>query len=170
MAGELEAGLRWFHILFGITWIGLLYFFNFVQPRVLKNIPDDQKKKVTLSILRPGLWFFRWAAFGTWIVGVAYLGILWMQTGWPSGRVVTITAGGLLGTFMFLNVWGIIWPNQKKNLAAIEANLTHGTAMPKEAALWVQRATYASRSNVIMSFPMLFFMVASTHLGSIWGL
>ncbi|HEV8361272.1 MAG TPA: urate hydroxylase PuuD [Candidatus Thermoplasmatota archaeon] len=172
MAGELDAILRWFHILFGITWIGLLYFFNFVQPRILKGIPDDQKKRVTLSILKPGLWFFRMAALGTWLAGVIYLGILWSRYGgWDRGSplLASITAGALLGTFMFLNVWGVIWRYQKRNIAALEANLKDGTAMPAEAALWVKRATFASRSNVIMSFPMLFFMIASSHLGGLWG-
>lgn len=161
------AVLRWFHILFGITWIGLLYFFNFVQPRILKNIPDDQKKRVTVSILKPGLWFFRYAALGTWLAGLLYLGWLW-QGGWTS-TLASITAGALLGTFMFLNVWGVIWRYQKRNIAAIEANLASGTPMPPEAALWVKRATFASRSNVVMSFPMLFFMIASAHLGGLWG-
>jgi uncharacterized membrane protein len=164
--------LRWFHILMGITWIGLLYFFNFVQPRVLKAIPDDQKKRVTLSILKPGLLVFRMSALFTWLAGAMYLGYLWnLYGGWGPGgaALASIMAGALLGTFMFLNVWGVIWRYQKKNLAAIEANLASGTAMPPEAALWVKRATFASRTNVILSVPMLFFMVASAHLGGLWG-
>ncbi|MCA1813373.1 MAG: urate hydroxylase PuuD [Halobacteriales archaeon] len=162
------AALRWLHILFGITWIGLLYFFNFVQPRILKAIPDDQKKRVTVSILKPGLWFFRYAALGTWLAGVIYLGWWWNTAGWSVG-IASIVAGGLLGTFMFLNVWGVIWRNQKKNIAALEANLASGAPMPPEAALWVKRATFASRTNTILSFPMLFFMIAQSHLGGVWG-
>lgn len=169
MAGELEATLRWFHILFGITWIGILYFFNFVQPRILKNIPDDQKRRATFAIATPALWFFRMAALGTWLVGFVYLVILWPRLGGWGVGTASIMAGALLGTFMFLNVWGVIWRYQKKNLAAIEANLKNGTAMPPEAALWVKRATFASRTNVIMSFPMLFFMIASAHYGVPWG-
>jgi uncharacterized membrane protein len=164
--------LRWFHILFGITWIGLLYFFNFVQPRILKNIPDDQKKRVTLSILKPGLWFFRYAALGTWLAGIIYLA-WWWQRGWTANTaasIASITTGAFLGTYMFLNVWGVIWRYQKKNLAAIEANLANSTPMPSEAALWVKRATFASRTNVILSFPMLFFMIAQSHgPGGLWG-
>ena len=167
MAGELETVLRWAHVLFGITWIGLLYFFNFVQPRLLKAIPDDQKKRVTLAILRPGLWFFRYSALGTWLVGAAML--VWLATLgggalYRSGALANIMAGAILGTFMFLNVWGVIWRYQKRNIAALEANVNSGTPMPPEAAVWVKRATFASRSNVIMSFPMLYFMVASPLL------
>src|SRR3989442_12593006 len=96
------AVLRWFHILFGITWIGLLYFFNFVQPRILKKIPDDQKKRVTLSILTPGLLFFRMSALLTWIFGMLMLIGLWSTYGAYSPALANITAGMLLGTFMFL--------------------------------------------------------------------
>jgi uncharacterized membrane protein len=87
--------------------------------------------------------------------------------GW-SPLMASITAGALLGTFMFLNVWGVIWRYQKRNLAALEAHLKSGTPMPPEAAVWVKRATFASRVNVILSFPMLFFMVASAHLVQLW--
>ena len=172
MAGEAEglAVLRWIHILAGILWIGLLYFFNFVQPRMLKAIPDDQKKRVTLAVARPGLWFFRWAAMVTWVAGAIYLAWWWVRTGGWNPGIASIFAGALLGTFMFLNVWGVIWRYQKRNLAALEAHLSQGTPMPAEAALWVKRATFASRSNVIMSFPMLFFMIAQSHLGGLWGL
>jgi uncharacterized membrane protein len=156
-----KTGLRWAHVLAGITWIGLLYFFNFVQPRILKAIPDEQKKRVTLSILRPGLLFFRWAALATWAFGMAMLIGLWGQYSAYSPALTNITAGMLLGTFMFLNVWGVIWRYQKRNLAAIEANLASGAPMPPEAAVWVKRATFASRANVVMSIPMLFFMVSS---------
>jgi uncharacterized membrane protein len=172
MAGLPETGLRWLHVLFGITWIGLLYFFNFVQPRLLKAIPDDQKKRVTLSVLKPGLWFFRYAALGTWVVGAIMLVELGTQGNgvvYRSGAMSDILAGAILGTFMFLNVWGVIWRYQKRNLAAIEANLKDGTPMPPQAAVWVKRATFASRANVIMSFPMLFFMIASAHLAPFWG-
>lgn len=162
----METGLRWLHVIFGITWIGLLYFFNFVQPRVLKAVPDDQKKRVTLAILKPGLWFFRYSALGTWLVGVVMLGIL--ASRWPNWYATptlgNISAGALLGTFMFLNVWGVIWRYQKRNLGAIEANLAGGAAMPAEAPLWVKRATFASRTNVVLSVPMLYFMVASPLL------
>lgn len=169
MAGELEATLRWFHILFGITWIGILYFFNFVQPRILKAIPDDQKKRFTLSFATPALWFFRYSALGTWLVGVVYLIILWPRYGGWGPATASIVAGGLLGTFMFLNVWGVIWRYQKRNLAALKAHLDHGTPMPAEAALWVKRATFASRTNVVLSIPMLWFMIASAHVGGYWG-
>lgn len=162
----METGLRWLHVVFGITWIGLLYFFNFVQPRMLKAIPDDQKKRVTLAILKPGLYWFRMSALGTWLVGVVMLGLLASRV--PDWYAVpalgNISAGAMLGTFMFLNVWGVIWRYQKRNLAAIEANLANGTAMPAEAAVWVKRATFASRSNVVLSVPMLYFMVSSALL------
>lgn len=171
MAGEFETALRWGHVLLGITWIGLLYFFNFVQPRVMKAIPDDQKKRVTLAIAKPGLWLFRMSALGTWVVGIVMLGMLAQRFGAYSPALANIYAGFLLGTFMFLNVWGVIWRYQKKNLAAIEANLASGTPMPAEAAVWVKRATFASRTNVVMSVPMLFFMVSSglLHGGGLFG-
>lgn len=170
MAGEVDATLRWFHILLGITWIGLLYFFNFVQPRILKMVPDDQKKRFTLSVLTPGLWFFRYAALGTWLVGVILLWNKWTLFGGFNAATASIVAGALLGTFMFLNVWGVIWRYQQKNLAAIKDNLEKGTPMPAEAALWVKRATFASRTNVIMSIPMLWFMIISAHpVTGYWG-
>lgn len=167
VVAESLAVVRWFHILFGILWIGLLYFFNFVQPRVLKGIPEEQKKRATLSLLKPGLLFFRWSALLTWVFGMVYL-VWWWRNGWSDG-IASITAGALLGTFMFLNVWGIIWRYQKRNIAALEANLGENKPMPPEAALWVKRATFASRTNVILSFPMLFFMIAQSHLGIPWG-
>ena len=143
---------KWFHLLFGIAWIGLLYYFNFVQTEYFKEATPEALADAKAKLAPRALAWFRWAAMFTFITGVLLLGGL--QHG-GRGIDAYILLGALLGTFMFLNVWLIIWPNQKIVLGLAEGDAA--TAGPK--------AALASRTNTLFSGPMAFFMLASVHLG-----
>lgn len=164
MDGQLfgEYVLRWLHFLFGFTWIGLLYYFNLVQIPSLKNISAEAKAEVFKegSIARTALFYFRWAAIGTVLVGLALLahkGLL-VQALTLSGptNIRGLGIGCWLGIIMMLNVWLIIWPNQQKVVGIVPA-----TAEEKAAA--GRTAMLASRTNFLLSIPMLFFMEAFSH-------
>ena len=158
--------LRWIHFFAGVAWIGHLYYFNFVQGAFLAEV-DAPVKNATLAKLAPkALWWFRWGAMGTFLSGVAMLAIVgkelagdFFQT--PYG--IFIFTGGLLGTIMFLNVWLIIWPNQKIVIASAKQVAAGGQADPAAAAA-AGKAGLASRHNTLFSLPMLFFMGAASHL------
>ena len=215
--------LRWGHFLAGITWIGMLYFFNLVNVQFQKEIDAASKSKVNPPLLTRSLWWFRWGAVGTWLTGFIYyfiiagteapghkiLGlflVVWVvaflvlslvyrtavkggalkdgravavvvaivvavaaYAAWRYGRAwgasnrsLSILIGGGIGTVMFMNVWMIIWPLQKKIIAAIQAAAA-GTPAPAEQPLWARRAFLASRTNAWLSVPMLFFMGAASH-------
>ncbi len=149
---------RWIHILAGVMWIGLLYYFNFVQVAALKAAQADSTAAgITKHVAPRALFYFRWAALVTWLAGAALLGANFMaaftfQTGYEK-----IGVGAWLGTIMLLNVWGIIWPNQKKILGMVPA-----TDEQKNKAR--RLAFLASRTNTMLSVPMLFFMVAQSHM------
>jgi uncharacterized membrane protein len=224
--------LRWSHFVFGITWIGLLYFFNLVNVPFQKEIDADTKKKVNPSLLSRSLWYFRWGAVGTVLVGLAYYAmyilaadvtnanaaggavnvwvvlLVWLlipcivfvieyliimkvpaltkdgrlfavvvavlvvimafviikwldgqltvgRDHFASNKTFSIGIGGALGLIMLLNVWGIIWPLQKRIIAATAGT---GPATPPEFA---RRAFLASRTNAWLSLPLLFFMATS---------
>ncbi len=163
--------LRWIHFLAGITWIGLLYFFNLVNGPFAKTMDADTKKKVVPQLMPRALWWFRWAAMVTILAGITY--IIWKiyistdagLTG--TGGLFTstwgkwITFGGSLGIIMWFNVWFIIWPAQKKIIGWVKA----GEAPPEMPGL-VQKATMASRVNTYLSVPMLFAMGAASHFPS----
>jgi len=215
--------LRWLHLLGGITWIGMLYFFNVVNVPLQKEIDPAIKPKINPPLLTRTLWWFRWGAVLTWVTGFLYLGILahldkvdmllvifliaWIVAfeinslvykasvkggGLKDGRVValivaivvtvigallasysrdqgassrsiSILIGGGLGTVMFMNVWMIIWPLQKKIIAATRATAESGAPAPPEMPQWARRAFLASRTNAWLSIPMLFFMGAASH-------
>ena len=215
--------LRWLHLLGGITWIGMLYFFNVVNVPLQKEIEPAIKPKINPPLLTRTLWWFRWGAVLTWVTGFLYLGILahldkvdmlllifligWIVAfeinalvykasvkggGLKDGRVVavivvivvtvigallasysrdqgassrsiSILIGGGLGTVMFMNVWMIIWPLQKKIIAATRATAESGAPAPSEMPQWARRAFLASRTNAWLSIPMLFFMGAASH-------
>jgi uncharacterized membrane protein len=221
--------LRWSHFVAGITWIGILYFFNLINVNFMKSLDAPTKKVVVPALMPPSLWFFRWGAVVTVVAGFGYyamyilrgdvtnansdnadanlwlilivwlliaviawaiynyvllpnlskdgkilaavtaalviamaVAILWwldsQLTGrrdhWASNKTLSIGVGGALGVIMLLNVWGIIWPAQKRIIAATAA----GT--PPDAAL-ARRAFLASRTNAWLSLPMLFFMGTS---------
>ena len=216
--------LRWLHFLGGITWIGMLYWFNLVNVKVQKDLDGAIKGKVNLNVIPKTLWWFRWGAVLTWVTGFIYFYLLvasetaghmplvFFVVGWAiafvalsglyrvsvaggplkdgrvvaiavavvvlfisyatalmsrnagsSSRVISIMIGGGLGTIMFLNVWMIIWPLQKRILAATRATVETGAAAPAEMPAWARRAFLASRTNAWLSIPMLFFMGAASH-------
>jgi uncharacterized membrane protein len=143
---------RWAHVLFGITWIGMLYYFNFVQGGYFKQASPEGLADAKAKLAPSALWWFRWGAMGTFLTGVV------MLFSFPTAVSNYIWIGSLFGTFMFLNVWLIIWPNQKIALGMVEGD---GPAAGAKALL-------ASRHNVLYSAPMAFCMLASGH-GGTWG-
>lgn len=214
--------LRWIHFLAGITWIGLLYFFNLVNVNFMKALDATTKSKVVPQLMPRALWWFRWGAvvtvlsgllyylmilgsepmfgqaFWTWVVvvAVAYAvmyailqvsqgplnkgrvlavvsTILVVAMAWlilalndrptASTRSLSIGIGGGYGILMFLNVWLIIWPCQKKIIAWTVESAEKGTKPPAEMALLARRAFLTSRTNTFLSIPMLFFMAAASH-------
>ncbi len=138
---------RWGHVLFGITWIGLLYYFNFVQGEYFKEATADAKADATAKLAPRALWWFRWGAMFTFLTGLYLLYIL----GASSNQYILL--GALMGIFMFLNVWLIIWPAQKIVCGIVEGD--KAAAGPK--------ALLASRTNTLFSGPMLYGMLASKH-------
>jgi uncharacterized membrane protein len=214
--------LRWAHLLGGITWIGLLYWFNLVNVQFQKEVDASIKGKMNPPLLSRTLWWFRWAAVLTWVTGAIYYAILlgtenipaklgvvlgvwilawlvyallyrasvaggflkdgrvvavvvvaiallaaWVVVGsvrqGGSNRTMAIGIGGGLGTVMLMNVWMIIWPLQKKIIAATRATAETGAAAPADLPKWARRAFLASRTNAWLSIPMLFFMGAASH-------
>ena len=149
---------RWAHFLFGITWIGLLYYFNFIQGGYMAAASDEAKVSAFTKLVPKALWYFRWGAAFTFITGVI---LLWyVSTRWFS---VDIVLGATMGTLMFLNVWLIIWPNQKIVIASNEAIAGGGEADPRQAGA-AGTALLASRTNTLFSAPMLFFMGSGVHM------
>jgi len=151
--------LRWLHLLAGVTWIGLLYYFNFIQGEYFKEADGGAKSNVIQLMVPRALWWFRWGAMFTFLSGI-YLIYLRNLTG------MGIMIGATLGIIMFLNVWLIIWPNQKIVIASAKQVASGGEALPGAAAA-LGKAGLASRTNTLFSIPMLFFMASSVHLGQI---
>jgi uncharacterized membrane protein len=216
---------RWIHFLAGITWIGLLYFFNLVNVPFMKEMDAASKAKIVPSLMPRALWWFRWSAVITVLAGLAYFGqivatdarngggsaghtmglffLIWTivfvleyvcimvikinkgpvlativiilvaagaywflalnQQGWQSSRLQSIGVGGGLGWVMMLNVWGIIWRNNKKVINWTREFAKNGTAIPAESAGLGRMGFLASRTNAWLSIPMLFFMGAASH-------
>jgi len=150
---------RWGHFLTGITWIGLLYYFNFVQGEYFKEAEADHRAGAIQKLVPRALWWFRWSAMFTFLTGVVLLAFRAQAISFD------ITIGAILGTLMFLNVWVIIWPNQKIVIASATQVAGGGEAIP-EAAAAAPKAALASRTNTLFSFPMLFFMGSSMHMSS----
>ena len=138
---------RFGHVLVGIAWIGLLYYFNFVQTEYFKEAEDDARKDAVAKLAPRALWWVRWAAFLTFLTGLALLHYISVKI------TLEIILGATMGTLMMLNVWGIIWPNQK-----IVIGIKEG-----DAAVAGPKAALASRTNTLFSVGMLYFMVASAH-------
>ena len=159
-----SATFRYLHVLSGIMWIGLLWYFNFVQIPNMPNIPDEQKPAIGKVIAPAALFWFRWAALATIVTGliVAYLNSyihealsLGLMGGNPKN--ITIGIGMWLGIIMAYNVWMVIWPNQKKALGIIEVSAEEKAKSAKKAMLF-------SRTNTMLSIPMLLSMVAAQNL------
>ena len=148
----LEFIFRWAHVLFGITWIGMLYYFNFVQTEYFKEAEAGAKADALKKLAPRALWWFRWGAMFTFLTGLVLLHQIGATTNFMGMPLITI--GALAGTFMFLNVWLIIWPKQQ-----IVLGLKEGDG-PSSAA----KAGLASRTNTLFSAPMLFGMLGSKHL------
>jgi len=155
---------RYFHVLSGVMWIGLLWYLNFVQIPSMPKITDEQKPAITKVIAPAVLFWFRWAAFATIVTGliVAYLNgyvhqALMLGIGSGGGKNTAIGIGMWLGLIMAFNVWFIIWPNQKKALGIVEAT-------PEEKPIALKKAVMASRVNTLLSLPMLLSMVAAQNL------
>jgi uncharacterized membrane protein len=148
----LEFIFRWAHVLFGITWIGMLYYFNFVQGEYFKEAEADAKADAIKKLAPRALWWFRWGAMFTFLTGLVLLHQIGATTNIMGMPLIWV--GALAGIFMFLNVWVIIWPNQKVVLGLKEGD------GPSSAA----KAGLASRTNTLFSAPMLFGMLGSKHL------
>ena len=155
---------RYFHVLSGVMWIGLLWYLNFVQIPGMPKFTDEQKSAITKVIAPAVLFWFRWAAFATIVTGliVAYLNgyvhqALMLGIGNGGGKNTAIGIGMWLGLIMAFNVWFIIWPNQKKALGIVDAT-------PEEKPVALKKAVMASRVNTLLSLPMLLSMVSAQNL------
>ena len=160
--------IRWVHFIAGITWIGLLYYFNFINGPFQKSLDAAAKRQVIPALMSRALWWFRWGAMFTLLSGIGY--VVWKN--WiasdagfsgPGGLMTStwgqwITLGGTLGIIMWFNVWFIIWPAQKKIIAWVKAGES-----PAEMPGLGRRALLASRTNTYLSLPLLFCMGAASH-------
>ncbi len=152
--------MRWLHVLSGVMWIGLLWYFNFVQIPSMPKIPDEQKPAIGKVIAPAALFWFRWAAMATLVTGVLLA--------WMNGYILqalslqqpfhAIGIGMWLAIVMWFNVWFIIWPNQKKALGIVQV-------AAEEKAAAARLAMLASRFNTMFSIPMLYCMVAQQNAG-----
>jgi uncharacterized membrane protein len=152
--------MRWLHILAGVMWIGLLWYFNFVQIPSMPKIPDEQKPAIGKVIAPEALFWFRWAALATVVTGLLLAGMLrflvpalMLQPGFRG-----IGIGMWLALLMAFNVWFIIWPNQKKALGIVQVEAAEKAAAARMAML-------TSRANTMLSIPMLYCMAAQSHGG-----
>ena len=166
-AVALNTAMIWGHVLSGVTWIGLLYYFNFVQVPALAEAINDEGGPggagITKYVAPRALWWFRWGAAFTWLTGEGYLHLIGklgsaFELGMRTDDMysTTIGIGAWLGTIMLFNVWVLIWPNQKKILGMVEAS-------SEEIAKAKNTAFLASRSNTLMSIPMVMSMIGAHH-------
>lgn len=151
--GLLDLLFRWAHVLFGVTWIGLLYYFNFIQGGYFKQASPEGLADAKAKLAPEALWWFRWSAMFTFLTGLV---LLWgvMGQGYTNSYIVV---GATMGTLMFANVWLIIWPNQKIALGMVEGDAPAAGA----------RALLASRTNTLFSPAMLLGMLGSQHGNSL---
>ena len=152
--------MRWLHVLSGVMWIGLLWYFNFVQTPSMPKIPDEQKPAVSKFIAPAALFWFRWAALATVVTGLllAWMNGYIVQALTFQKGAVAIGIGMWLALIMAFNVWFIIWPNQKKALGIVQVDATAKAAAAKMAGM-------TSRFNTMLSIPMLYCMAAQSHGG-----
>ncbi|MDF1846296.1 MAG: urate hydroxylase PuuD [Parvibaculaceae bacterium] len=158
--------MRWLHVLSGVMWIGLLWYFNFVQIPNMGNIPDEQKPAISKVIAPEALWWFRWGAMATIVTGILLASMngylldaftLGAMNGFAVEKNIAIGIGMWLGTIMWFNVWFVIWPNQKIALGMVDAD-----ADAKAKAAGTAKAF--SRTNTLLSIPMLFAMVSAQNI------
>jgi uncharacterized membrane protein len=155
---------RWLHIWAGVMWIGLLYYFNFVQvPALAEAGKDGSGAGITKHVAPRALFWFRWSALVTWLAGAMLLGANFMKAFlFQAPAFYAIGIGAWLGTIMLFNVWVLIWPNQQKILGMKPAT-------DPEKAKARRTAFLASRTNTMLSVPMVFFMAAAGHQGIFFG-
>ena len=164
---------RWLHIVIGILWIGLLYYFNFVQVPSFAEMDGGARNNAIDRLVPRALWYFRWAAALTVLTGLIILGLLrdpatddlsfgFTTDYWGTLQGTSILTGGVLGIIMFLNVWLVIWPNQKVVIANARNVAAGGQADPNAAAAG-RKALLASRTNAMFSIPMVFYMTFTAH-------
>lgn len=170
---NLHLFMRWLHVIAGITWIGHLYFFNFVNVPLQGALDDATKKLVNPKLLPRALWWFRWGAMVTFLAGLVLFTMNYMYTpgigfgptnlfldeNGMTGRAVWILLGTLLGTIMWFNVWFVIWPAQK--------NMLSGKVPADQLPAVRKRTLLTSRINTFLSGPMLFGMLAPAHYGAV---
>ena len=155
---------RWLHILAGITWIGLLYYFNFVQAPAMKAAAEDGTAAgISKHVVPRALLWFRWSALVTWLAGAALLSSGFKDAFMLQNGHEAIGIGAWLGTIMLFNVWVLIWPNQKKILGIVQAS-------DDEKGKARRIAFLTSRTNVMLSIPMLFFMANGFSHRAAFGL
>jgi uncharacterized membrane protein len=159
--------LRWVHFLSGITWIGILYYFNFIQTPFFAETEAPVRSAAVQKLVPRALWWFRWGAMFTFLAGILIYIHKLVEAGgavfYASPYGLAITTGGVMGTLMFLNVWLVIWPKQQVVIASATQAAQGGQAIPEA------RAALASRTNTLFSIPMLFFMGSASHYPSIVG-
>ncbi len=161
----IEVLLRWFHVLSGVTWIGVLYYFNFIQtPFFGSELGGTAKGAMTRGLVPNALWWFRWGAMFTFLTGWLIV-IRVMSLGIPLNDpyMTKVLTGGLMGTLMWANVWFVIWPAQQVVIKNAEQVAGGGEPIP-EAAARGGKAGMASRTNTLFSIPMLFFMISAANL------
>ena len=161
---------RWGHYLAGVTWIGLLYYFNFVQTPSFAAFEAAPRTEAVRKLVPRALWWFRYGALLTLLFGISILAFQERLTDgdfWKTGAGVSISIGILLALVMFANVWFVIWPNQKIFIANAEATAAGQEALPNAASA-ARKAACASRTNTLFSIPMLFYMGATSHLAPLY--
>ena len=156
-----EVLLRWVHYLAGITWIGLLYFFNLINAGFLKSLDAGQKGVVIPRLMPNALNWFRHGATVTVLAGLALIFMLHPSLSGTGDKAIWI--GGILGIIMMINVHAIIWPCQKEIIRMTKESAETGKPTPPEMAALARKALLASRVNFMLSIPMLFFMAAASH-------
>lgn len=159
--------LRWLHVFFGVIWIGHLYYFNFVQGSFFAETDASTKSNAIQKLVPRALWWFRWGALWTLVTGLLIIQIRAEQMGFAallhSSYGINILSGMAMGIIMAANVWFVIWPAQKIVIKSATQAAAGGAAIP-EAAARGARALVASRTNTLLSIPMLFFMTGARHL------
>jgi uncharacterized membrane protein len=156
---------RWLHIVVGITWIGLLYYFNLVQVPAFAEMSASSRTEAIEVLVKRAVWWFRWAAVATVRTGLLIMGFTkdyFADNFGQRANGISISTGVLIALIMFVNVWGIIWRNQKVVIASAAQVRAGGEPLP-EAAVAGRRAGMASRQNVFFSFAMIWFMTFTTH-------